>query len=98
MDIKNKNGQLLVEPLANLFEAQLSADPAVQKVYKTQAYVNRKDFAYGEAEKHGGVKEAEMFYLEDAYGKMKNLLRLDMQINKQMLKHMMRRLQILKNK
>ena len=71
--LKNKNGQLLVEPLANLFEAQLGADPAVQKVYKTQAYVNRKDFAYGEAEKHGGVKEAEMFYLEDAYGKMKKL-------------------------
>jgi hypothetical protein len=71
--MKNKNGQLLVEPLANLFEAQLSSDPAVQKVYKTQAYVNRKDFAYGEAEKYGGVKEAEMFYLEDAYGKMKTL-------------------------
>jgi len=71
--LKNKNGQLLVEPLANLFEAQLGADPAVQKVYKTQAYVNRKDFAYGEAEKHGGVKEAEMFYLEDAYGKMKSI-------------------------
>jgi len=71
--LKNKNGQLLVEPLANLFEAQLGADPAVQKVYKTQSYVNRKDFAYGEADKHGGVKEAEMFYLGDAYGKMKKL-------------------------
>jgi hypothetical protein len=71
--LKNKNGELLVEPLANLFEAQLGADPAVQKVYKTQSYVNRKDFAYGEAEKYGGVKEAEMFYLEDAYGKMKKL-------------------------
>jgi len=71
--LKNKNGQLLVEPLANLFEAQLGADPAVKKVYDTQAYVNRKDFAYGEAEKYGGVKEAEMFYLEDAYGKMKKL-------------------------
>lgn len=71
--VKNKNGELLVEPLANLFEAQLSSDPAVKKVYDTQAYVNRKDFAYGEAEKYGGVKEAEMFYLEDAYGKMKTL-------------------------
>jgi hypothetical protein len=71
--IKKKNGELLIEPLANLFESQLGSDPAVQAVYKTQAYVNRKDFAYGEANKYGGVKEAEMKYLEDGYGKLKDL-------------------------
>jgi hypothetical protein len=71
--LKNKNGQLLIEPLSNLFEAELGKDPAIQAVYRTQAYVNRKDYAYGEADKHGGVKEAEMKYLEDAYGKMKKL-------------------------
>lgn len=71
--IKKKNGELLIEPLANLFESQLGSDPAVQAVYKTQAYVNRKDFAYGEADKYGGVKQAEMKYLEDGYGKLKTL-------------------------
>ena len=71
--LKNKNGQLLVEPLSNLFEAELGRDPAVQAVYKTQAYVNRKDFARGEAGKFGGEREAEMEYLRDAYGKMKKI-------------------------
>jgi hypothetical protein len=71
--LKNKNGQLIIEPLSNLFEAELGRDPAVQAVYRTQAYVNRKDFAKGEAEKYGGEAQAEMEYMKDAYGKMKKL-------------------------
>jgi hypothetical protein len=71
--MKNKNGQLLIEPLSNLFEAELGRDPAIQAVYKTQAYVNRKDFAKGEADKYGGEAQAEMEYMKDAYGKMKKL-------------------------
>ena len=71
--LKNKNGQLLVEPLSNLFEAELGKDPAIQAVYRTQAYVNRKDFAKGEADKYGGESQAEMEYLKDSYGKMKKL-------------------------
>ena len=71
--MKNKNGQLIIEPLSNLFEAEIGRDPAVQAVYRTQAYVNRKDFAKGEAEKYGGEAQAEMEYLKDAYGKMKKL-------------------------
>jgi hypothetical protein len=71
--MKNKNGQLLIEPLSSLFEAELGRDPAIQAVYKTQAYVNRKDFAKGEADKYGGEAQAEMEYMKDAYGKMKKL-------------------------
>lgn len=71
--MKNKNGQLIIEPLSSLFEAELGRDPAVQAVYRTQAYVNRKDFAKGEAEKYGGEAQAEMEYLKDSYGKMKKL-------------------------
>jgi hypothetical protein len=71
--MKNKNGQLIIEPLSSLFEAELGRDPAVQAVYKTQAYVNRKDFAKGEADKYGGEAQAEMEYMKDAYGKMKKL-------------------------
>lgn len=71
--MKNKNGQLIIEPLSNLFEAELGKDPAIQAVYKTQAYLNRKDFAKSEAEKYGGEAQAEMEYMKDAYGKMKKI-------------------------
>lgn len=70
--IKNKNGEILKEPLSKLFEAQLGSDPSVQAVYKTQAYVNRKDSAYSNADKYGGVQQAEMKYLETAYTGMRD--------------------------
>jgi len=70
--IKNKNGEVLKEPLSKLFEAQLGSDPSVQAVYKTQAYVNRKDSAYSNADKYGGVQQAEMKYLETAYTGMRD--------------------------
>jgi hypothetical protein len=70
--IKNKNGEILKEPLSKLFEAQLGSDPGVQAVYKTQSYVNRKDAAYRDADKYGGVQQAEMKYLETAYTGMRD--------------------------
>jgi hypothetical protein len=69
--IRQKNGDILTEPLSKLLQSQLSADPMVRAVYDTKAYVNRKQFAIANAEKFGGEKQAEMNYLEDAYGKMK---------------------------
>ena len=70
--VKNKNGEALIEPLSKLFEAELGADPGVQAVYKTQAYVNRKDYAYSNAAQFGGDKDkAEMKYLEDSFNTLK---------------------------
>ena len=69
--IRQKNGDILTEPLSKLLQAQLSADPAVVAVYNTKAYVNRKNWALSHAEEFGGEKQAEMKYLEDAFGKMK---------------------------
>lgn len=70
--IKNTNGEQLIEPLSKLFEAQLGADPAVQAVYQTQAYVNRKDYAYANAAQFGGDKNAaEMKYLENGFNLLK---------------------------
>jgi hypothetical protein len=70
--IKQKNGQPLTEPLSKLFEATLGNDPAVQRIYQTQAYVNRKDYAYGNAAMfNGDVKAAEMKYLEDSFNMFK---------------------------
>jgi hypothetical protein len=70
--VKTKNGEQLYEPLSKLFEAQLGSDPAVQEVYKTQAYVNRKDYAASNAAQFGGDESAaEMKYLETNYNMLK---------------------------
>jgi hypothetical protein len=70
--VKTKNGEQLIEPLSRLFESQLGSDPGVQAVYKTQAYVNRKDYSYSNAAQFGGDKEkAEMKYLEDSFNTLK---------------------------
>jgi hypothetical protein len=71
--VKNKNGEQLIEPLQKLFESQLGADPGIQAVYKSQSYVNRKDYAYSNAAQFGGDKEkAEMKYLEDSFTVLKD--------------------------
>ncbi len=70
--IKKTNGEILKEPLSKLFEATLGSDPAIQAVYQTQAYVNRKDYAYANAAQFNGDKNAaEMKYLEDSYNVLK---------------------------
>ena len=70
--VTNKNGEQLMEPLSKLFEASLGSDPAVQAVYKTQAYVNRKDYSYSNAAQFGGDRNAaEMKYLEESYTMLK---------------------------
>ena len=71
--VKNKNGEALMEPLSKLFEASLGSDPAVQAVYRTQAYVNRKDYAYSNAAQFNGDKNAaEMKYLENNFNILKD--------------------------
>jgi hypothetical protein len=70
--IKKTNGQVLEEPLQHLFEANLGNDPQVQAIYSTQAYVNRKDYAYSRAGEFGGDKNAaEMQYLEKNFNTLK---------------------------
>ena len=70
--IKTKNGESLTEPLQRLFEARLGNDPAVQAVYKTQAYVDRKDYAVQNAAQFNGDENAaEMKYLEDSFNVLK---------------------------
>lgn len=72
--IKKKNGEALEEPLQKLFEASLGSDPAIGRVYSTQAYVNRKDYSYGNAAQFGGdQKAAEMDYLQRSYETLKTL-------------------------
>ena len=71
--ITQKNGEKLKEPLSKLFEARLGSDPQVQAVYKTQAYVNRKDYAYSNAAQFNGDQNAaEMKYLETSFNILKD--------------------------
>lgn len=42
--VRNKNGDQLLQPLENIFSATMANDPGLQDVYRTQAYVNRKDY------------------------------------------------------
>lgn len=70
--VTTKNGQQLMEPLSRLFEAELGKDPAVQAVYKTQAYLDRKDYAAANAAQFNGDKNAaEMKYLQDNFNILK---------------------------
>lgn len=70
--VKTKNGEQLIEPLQKLFEARLGNDPGIQEVYKTQAYVNRKNYAYSNAAQFKGDKNAaEMKYLENSFNVLK---------------------------
>jgi hypothetical protein len=70
--IKRKNGEALIPKLSHLFEATLGSDPAVVDVYKTQAYVNRKDYAYSNAAQFNGDQNAaEMSYLTESYNMLK---------------------------
>ncbi|MFZ9377112.1 MAG: hypothetical protein ACO25K_08305, partial [Candidatus Fonsibacter ubiquis] len=69
--VRQKNGELVLEPINHLLQSQLSADPMVKAVYDTKAYVNRKNWSYQNADKYGGVKQAEMKYLEDGFKELK---------------------------
>jgi len=67
--VTTKNGQPIVGPLANYFVSALSDDPATMEVYKTKAYVQRKDYAAQYASQYGGDKlAAERAYLTAAPG------------------------------
>lgn len=70
--IKTKNGEQLEEPLQMLFEARLGNDPSIQAYFKTQAYVERKNYAEVNAAQFNGDKNAaEMSYLQDKFNIMK---------------------------
>jgi hypothetical protein len=65
--VRKKNGELLIDPLTTLFSSAVANDPALQQIYATQAYVDRKDNMYANKDKYGGLEEAEKAYLMDEY-------------------------------
>jgi hypothetical protein len=75
--VTKTNGEQLEEPLQHLFEANLGSNAQIQSVYQTQAYVNRKDYAYSNAAQFNGDKNAaEMKYLEENFNVLKEQSRI----------------------
>ena len=67
--IRQKNGELILPTLQKLFMSTYATDPNLQKIYQTQAYVNRKDYIYQNAdvEFNGDKLAAEKDYLQKEY-------------------------------
>lgn len=68
--VTTKNGQLLEQPLHEYFMGLFGSDPAIVEMFKTQAYIQRKDFAYANASAMGGVDKAEQAYVNQIMSTM----------------------------
>lgn len=68
-----KNGPNLVRPLSDLFTGLFASDPLIQEYYKTQAYVNRKDFVFGNMTQYGSEDAAEQAYADQITQGMQNM-------------------------
>ena len=70
--LSTTNGEALRPHLQKLFQLRMANDPAIQELYKTQAYVDRKNYMYQNADKYGGDKAAaEKDYLMSTYELLK---------------------------
>lgn len=65
--VTDKNGERMVAPLKSFFLSQFGGDPAVMDYYKTQAYIQRKDFIAANTVPMGGEDKATMAYLNQTY-------------------------------
>lgn len=71
--VTQRNGELVQGGLLNLFSSAYGNDPRVSANNNTKAYVDRKDYTFQNAAKHGSEEAAEMFYLNtkiEQYNKM----------------------------
>jgi hypothetical protein len=66
--IITRNGEQIIEPLTYLFKSAAANDPQLQDIYRTQSYVNRKDYVMQNAQRFGGDQvAAERAYLSEQY-------------------------------
>jgi len=71
--IEQQNGQPLVGPLYKMFMSAFGNDESILDVYRTQAYVNRKDYMYANKERAGSLEAAEAEYLNTQLTKYKGI-------------------------
>ena len=84
--IRKKNGDMIIPSLQNIFAADFSSSPAIQAVYKTEAYVNRKKHIKEHASEFGGnLVEAEKSYLTKQYATIQEYIKLKHDGNKKEL-------------
>ena len=70
--LNTTNGEQLRPHLQKLFQLRMANDPAIQDLYRTQAYVDRKNYMYQNAAQYNGDKNAaEVAYLEATYNLLK---------------------------
>jgi hypothetical protein len=66
--ITQKNGQLIIPTLNEMFVAEYTKNPKIQDVYRVRAYVERKDWINQHASEYGDNKiAAEKAYLQKQY-------------------------------
>jgi hypothetical protein len=65
--VRQKNGQLILPTLQNMFLAEYSNRPDIQAKYKEEAFVERMNYAYTNKEKFGTVLDAEKDYITSKY-------------------------------
>jgi len=66
--VRKKNGELILPTLQNMFLAEYTNRPDIQDMYREQAFVERMNYSYQNAEKFGGSKlEAEKDYIKAKY-------------------------------
>ena len=84
--IRKKNGDMIIPSLQNIFAADFSSSPAIQAVYKTEAYVNRKRHIKEHASEFGGnLVETEKSYLTKQYATIQEYVKLKHDGNKKEL-------------
>lgn len=64
--VTQKNGAAMVAPLSQYFVGVFGNDPQVNDVFKTEAYLKRKDFMKSNVATYGSEDAAENFYLNEA--------------------------------
>jgi len=73
--IITRNGEQIIEPLTYLFKSYASNDAQLQDIYRTQAYVNRKDYIYQNASKfEGDLAASERAYLSEQYSTIQSYI------------------------
>jgi hypothetical protein len=75
--IRQKNGDLVLQPLNKLFTSTFANDPALQQVYKVQARVNREDSIRQNLDQFGGDYTAsERDYLTKQYATIQEYIKI----------------------
>jgi hypothetical protein len=75
--IRQKNGDLILQPLNKLFTSTFANDPALQQVYKVQARVNREDSIRQNLTQFGGdYNLSERDYLTKQYATIQEYIKI----------------------